>query len=271
LLQRMELEERQQLAGGGYSSKQLQPEPCLKWRLLIRFKRFNILLLDDRYIFAILGSMGMAIIYGLKVNLSVALVAMVNHTGVAAMSADEQGGHGHHGPPQEDNSTDQGESMLDGPFLWSSKQQGAILSAYFLGYFVTQIPGGRMAELYSGKYVFLVAVLMNTIGTLLSPVLALFDYRALMAIRIFEGFGGGFTFPAMNVLIAAWSPPEERSTMASIAFSGASLGTVVSMMSSGIINTLCGWEFVFYIQGGLSLIWCVLWVICVSDTPASHQ
>ena len=128
-----------------------------------------------------------------------------------------------------------------------------------------------MAELYSGKYVFLLAVLMNTVGTLLSPVLAALDYRALMAIRVFEGFGGGFTFPAMNVMIAAWSPPEERSTIASIAFSGASLGTVLSMMSSGIIDTLCGWEFVFYIQGGLSLIWCVIWIICVSDTPAKHQ
>ena len=128
-----------------------------------------------------------------------------------------------------------------------------------------------MAELFSGKYVFLVAVLMNTVGTLLSPVLAFLDYRALMAIRVFEGFGGGFTFPAMTVLIAAWSPPEERSTIASIVFSGTSLGTVASMMSSGIINKLCGWEFVFYIQGGLSLLWCAVWYICVSDTPAEHK
>jgi hypothetical protein len=27
----------------------------------------------------------------------------------------------------------------DGPFVWSSKQQGAILSAYFIGYFLTQV------------------------------------------------------------------------------------------------------------------------------------
>ena len=38
-----------------------------------------------RYLFAVLGSAGMAIIYGLKVNLSVAIVAMVNQT--AAISA----------------------------------------------------------------------------------------------------------------------------------------------------------------------------------------
>lgn len=41
-----------------------------------------------RYVLAVLGSIGMAIVYGLKVNLSVAMVAMLNHTAV---------GHGSHG------------------------------------------------------------------------------------------------------------------------------------------------------------------------------
>ena len=35
-----------------------------------------------RLIFALLGSIGMAIIYGLKVNLSMAIVPMVNQTAV---------------------------------------------------------------------------------------------------------------------------------------------------------------------------------------------
>lgn len=37
-------------------------------------------MIPARYILAILGSIAMAIVYGLKVNLSVAMVAMVNHT-----------------------------------------------------------------------------------------------------------------------------------------------------------------------------------------------
>lgn len=40
-----------------------------------------------RYILSILGSIGMAIVYGLKVNLSVALVAMLNHTEIHRLSA----------------------------------------------------------------------------------------------------------------------------------------------------------------------------------------
>jgi hypothetical protein len=37
-----------------------------------------------RYVFAVLGSVGFAIIYGLKVNLSVCIVAMVNNTALGA-------------------------------------------------------------------------------------------------------------------------------------------------------------------------------------------
>lgn len=42
----------------------------------------SLALIPARYILSVLGSIAMAIIYGLKVNLSVALVAMVNHTAV---------------------------------------------------------------------------------------------------------------------------------------------------------------------------------------------
>ena len=35
-----------------------------------------------RYVMAIMGSIGMAILYGFKVNVSIAIVSMVNHTAV---------------------------------------------------------------------------------------------------------------------------------------------------------------------------------------------
>lgn len=44
-----------------------------------------------RYILAVLGSMGMAIVYGLKVNLSVAMVGMLNHTAIKMAAREEEG------------------------------------------------------------------------------------------------------------------------------------------------------------------------------------
>jgi len=251
------------------------PNGALRWRIIV----------------AIFGSMGMAIIYGLKVNISVAMVAMVNHTAVASSHGDQHdldanlqeagnanfqernltGDSSWSEPGGGDENRTAGPQQVDGPFAWETTEQGYVLSAYFVGYFITQIPGGRMAELYSGKWVFLVAVLMNVVGTLLSPILASVSHWALIGARVFEGLGGGVTFPALNVVVSAWAPPQERSTLSSIAFSGASLGTVLSMLSSGLIIQLAGWEWVFYLQGGLALIWCLLWTIFVEDTPSSHR
>lgn len=48
------------------------------------------------------------------------------------------------------------------------------------------------------------------------------------------------------------------------------LGTVVSLPFSGILADAFGWEAVFYVQGGLAMIWCVLWVFLVYDSPQDH-
>ena len=70
-----------------------------------------------RYVFALLACAGMAIIYGVKVNLSVAIVAMVNHMALAEAAAIEGAGShntGHHGGGHHGlNVTDGGEDEDD--------------------------------------------------------------------------------------------------------------------------------------------------------------
>lgn len=119
--------------------------------------------------------------------------------------------------------------LQDGPFVWPSTVQGLLLSAYFWGYIVAQLPGGRIAELFSAKWVMFFSVAINVVCTLLTPVMANLHYGALILMRIGEGIGGGVTFPASHVLLAHWAPPSERSVMSSIAYAGTALGTVVSL------------------------------------------
>lgn len=51
-------------------------------------------LIPARYVLSVLGSIAMAIIYGLKVNLSVAMVAMVNHTAIHLQNPHATDDHG---------------------------------------------------------------------------------------------------------------------------------------------------------------------------------
>jgi ACS family sodium-dependent inorganic phosphate cotransporter len=48
------------------------------------------------------------------------------------------------------------------------------------------------------------------------------------------------------------------------------LGTVISLPFSGILAAAFGWESVFYVQGGLAMVWCVLWLVFVYDSPQDH-
>ena len=202
-----------------------------------------------RYVFSVLGGVGMAIIYGLKVNISVAIVAMVNHTAIGANS---------NGQNTEHNN----DTFKDGPFAWTGTEQGAVLGSYFVGYFLTQIPGGRLAELHSARLVFLASVLLNILASLLTPLASALDHRVLAALRLVAGCGGGCTFPALNVMIAAWSPPQERSSVASICFGGASLGTVISTLTSGIEDELDLEPTFLLFRSSDDILWLGICVLC---------
>merc|ERR1719187_2938335 len=91
----------------------------------------------------------------------------------------------------------------DGPFIWDEAQQGQILGMFFYGYVLTQLPGGRLAELFGGKWLFGGGILVTAVFTLLTPLAALQSLAnphshpfLLYGVRIIEGLGEGVTFPA---------------------------------------------------------------------------
>lgn len=75
--------------------------------------------LPRRYGVATLAFLGFCNVYALRVNLSVAIVAMST--------------------PEE--------------FGWGSETQGMLLATFFYGYIVTQIPGGWLSNRFGGKKV----------------------------------------------------------------------------------------------------------------------
>jgi ACS family sodium-dependent inorganic phosphate cotransporter-like MFS transporter 5 len=78
------------------------------------------------------------------------------------------------------------------------------------------------------------------------------------------------TFPAAMALLSKWAPPDERSKMTSFTFAGVMFGTVGSLSVSGVLCVHAGWESVFYVFGGIGLVWFVFWTILVYDSPSKH-
>lgn len=55
-------------------------------------------------------------------------------------------------------------------YEWSEKTQGFILSSFYIGYVLTHIPGGIIAERYGGKWTLSLGILSTAIFTILTPL-----------------------------------------------------------------------------------------------------
>ncbi|CAL4122351.1 unnamed protein product [Meganyctiphanes norvegica] len=223
--------------------------------------------LGARNVLCILGFLGFANVYAMRVNLSVAIVAMVNNTAIPHVNSSSADACPE--PPPTNNTA----PPKEGEFEWDEKTQGLILGSFFWGYIFTNIIGGRLGELVGGKIIFGIGVLITSVLTLLTPIVARTSTTLLIALRVLEGFGEGVTFPAMNSLMAKWIPPSERSQSSSLVFAGAQFGTVVSLPICGILcqsDFLGGWPSVFYVFGVCGILWFTIWMLLVSNSPENH-
>lgn len=197
-----------------------------------------------RHVVALLAMLGFFNVYSLRVNLSVGIVAMTSPTLYPNGTVQA--------PPE---------------YNWDSKAQGIILSSFFYGYLCTQLLGGWLGTKLGGATVYGMGLTTTSLLTLVTPLVVTESYYPLVALRIIEGLFEGVTYPCIHAVWAKWAPPSERSSMASFAFSGSYIGTVVAMPLSGWLAESFGWASVFYVTGIMGLIWCVAWYSIVRNRP----
>ncbi|XP_063225600.1 putative inorganic phosphate cotransporter isoform X2 [Bacillus rossius redtenbacheri] len=219
--------------------------------------------------------LGMANAYVMRTNMSVAIVAMVNHTALPVTSEIKDRECDTGGPANSNSSVDDTVQYVekDGEFVWDSIQQGYLLSSFFYGYVVTQIPFGILAKQFGSKYFLGVGMLINSVFGLLVPVSAHWGFGWLLAIRFIQGLGEGPIVPCTHAMLAKWIPPNERSRMGAFVYAGAQFGTVVSMPLSGLLSEYGfagGWPSIFYVFGAVGTVWSVAFLWLVFESPDEH-
>lgn len=96
-----------------------------------------------------------------------------------------------------------------------------ILSSFYMGYAIAHFPGGLIADWIGGKAVIVTALLTTVAITLSIPTVVSFGGAyGLIVLRITMGLLQGGIFPAVNTILSAWVPQNERSRMASLIFCG---------------------------------------------------
>ncbi|CAL4162241.1 unnamed protein product [Meganyctiphanes norvegica] len=238
--------------------------------------------LPARVALALLCSSGVIALYMVRVNLSVAIVAMVHVPSTKNVTRDKLCINNREELPSMDMiqgasnssfeimSSGLQEGQIPEKIIMTSTEKGSILGAFFYGYVTTGIIGGRMAELYGTKQVFGISMLMGAILTFLTPLAAKTHYAFFTAVRILMGMFQGVLFPAMHSLISRWIPPLERPRFISFVYISNCVGVVITLPLCGVIIDAVGWEWAFYAPGIVSVMWVVMWALLMYDTPQQH-
>ena len=224
---------------------------------------------SSRFGLAVICFFGTANVYAQRVNFSVGVVCMANHTYTGLLQSKDNGTQAKPIPCTSPWSPKAG-AKEDGEFSWSKPDQGLLLGAFFWGYLVTQVPGGLLAERFGGKYVYLWFMTAAGVATLLTPLAARLHFGALIALRVVIGLGEGVCFASQHNIWSHWAPPLERSMLTSFSYAGAQIGNVVTFPFSGFLCRTLGWESIFYVFGGLGLLWCLAWGLIASNSPLEN-
>ncbi|CAF1098214.1 unnamed protein product [Adineta ricciae] len=206
--------------------------------------------IPKRYILGFLAFLGFFNAFMLRSNLSIAIVSMVTPT--------------FHITPS--NIT----IIQPTGYSWSTKTQGYILSSFFYSYAAIQIPAGFLATVLGGRLLFGTSIGLCALLTLLTPLCAHIGPTALIILRILEGFASGFIYPSLHFIWSKWAPKDDKSKLATIAFSGSYFGTFVTIFLGGFIAVHWSWQWIFYLSGLSGLLWTLCWFYFSAESPSTH-
>ncbi|KAM9481679.1 vesicular glutamate transporter 3 isoform 1-T1 [Clarias gariepinus] len=205
--------------------------------------------LPKRYIIAILSGLGFCISFGIRCNLGVAIVEMVNNNTVYI----------------------NGTAVIQpAEFNWDPETVGLIHGSFFWGYIVTQIPGGFISNKLAANRVFGAAIFLTSVLNMFIPSAARVHYGCVLFVRVLQGLVEGVTYPACHGMWSKWAPPLERSRLATTSFCGSYAGAVIAMPLAGVLVQYVGWPSVFYIYGVFGIIWYIFWLLLAYESPAVH-
>ncbi|PWC15790.1 MFS transporter [Brenneria roseae subsp. americana] len=151
---------------------------------------------------------------------------------------------------------------------WNATEFGWVSTAFFIGYAVTMLPAGALADRFGGGVVLVTGTLWWALFTFLTPFGS--TLGIMMLLRILVGIGQGVLVPANFSLLANWVPKNESGKATGLLQVGCPAGIAASMVFSAWIIQTWGWQMAFYVVSLPGILWCLLWWRLGKNRPEQH-
>ncbi len=138
-------------------------------------------------------------------------------------------------------------------------------SLFFWGYIILQIPSGRLAGVWSAKWtIFILLLFWSGISLTTSFVRT----ETELAINRFAlGIAEGGVLTCTIVLIRAWFTRAERARANALFLLSLAIAPAIAGPVSGLILSLSDWRLMFIIEAAPALVWAIVWVWAIDDSP----
>ena len=133
----------------------------------------------------------------------------------------------------------------------SYTQSGALMSAYFVGYMLGQIPWGMLADSRGSRPTITLSVIGVSASTMLFGLSRTVAFA--MASRFLSGLlGAGIFVPSVR-LVSAWFNSEERGPALGVLNIGGSVGLVAASWAVPLISLDAGWRLTIRSAGAIGV------------------
>lgn len=148
-------------------------------------------------------------------------------------------------------------TYIAGEFHLRPADLGVLLSSFFLGYALMQLPGGWLSDRFGSRPVIVVSILLWSLFTGVTGIA--WSLSSLVIIRFIFGLGEG-AFPAASVKgVAETFDKTQRPKMSSLLMSSNYVGSMLAPLIIAPLILQFGWRNVFHYIGFAGLLFALLY------------
>lgn len=151
---------------------------------------------------------------------------------------------------------------------FNASETGLVISSFFAGYALMQIPGGLLTDRFGFRKILITAVVTWSLFTSLTAVV--WSLTSIIVIRFLFGIGEASLSPASAKTISFFFQQSERGRAMSIILSTGSIAGIITPIFAASMITSVGWRTMFAIIGFIGFIVALLYWIHLKF-PATGQ
>ena len=158
--------------------------------------------------------------------------------------------------------------VISKEFGFDKITMGIIFSAFVWAYAIFQVPGGWLSDRFGARRMLTIIVTYWSIMT--AATAAATGAVSFTVLRFLFGVGEAGAFPGATRAMQLWYPRSERGFVQGITHSASRLGAAIAPPLVVLIITTLGWRSVFYICGGVGILWSIWWYFSYRNLPEEH-